>query len=180
LIFDFSLNLFFSQEYDKTYSRGDIVMVVKCLAEEDRGLLHPLFLAQFPLLLWPIMRMFGSFSALYDFLPQDYPQLLSRSEPVVFEPWKSLIGVSKIYKCAYEGCNEFGTLMCCGNCKLVRYCSAEHQKEDYPSHKGDCKDAIAKKNMNKKPSSKSKPTTGGAKKSKSNNKNQKKGNKKKK
>lgn len=39
--------------------------------------------------------------------------------------------------CAFAGCPLPGTKVC-GNCKVARYCSVEHQKLCWPVHRGDC------------------------------------------
>lgn len=41
-------------------------------------------------------------------------------------------------KCAYPGCDQPGSKTC-GGCRLVGYCSKEHQRDDWPNHKQSCK-----------------------------------------
>jgi hypothetical protein len=42
-------------------------------------------------------------------------------------------------RCEFEGCEALGSLMSCSGCKMVCYCTVEHQKADWSEHKGDCK-----------------------------------------
>eukprot|EP00603_Paraphysomonas_imperforata_P002208 CAMPEP_0114421074 /NCGR_PEP_ID=MMETSP0103-20121206/4888_1 /TAXON_ID=37642 ORGANISM="Paraphysomonas imperforata, Strain PA2" /NCGR_SAMPLE_ID=MMETSP0103 /ASSEMBLY_ACC=CAM_ASM_000201 /LENGTH=263 /DNA_ID=CAMNT_0001589579 /DNA_START=108 /DNA_END=899 /DNA_ORIENTATION=- len=42
-------------------------------------------------------------------------------------------------RCEVEGCQETEGLLRCTGCKMVHYCSKEHQKEDWSTHKMDCK-----------------------------------------
>jgi len=47
-------------------------------------------------------------------------------------------------QCAY--CGQTATkLLLCSGCKAVRYCSAEHQKDDWKKHRAQCKKAAASK-----------------------------------
>ena len=53
-----------------------------------------------------------------------------------------------VVKCAYQivreefACNNAGSYVC-GRCKLVAYCSPEHQRLHYEVHKQDCKHTVA-------------------------------------
>jgi hypothetical protein len=40
--------------------------------------------------------------------------------------------------CGYVGCRNSKNLSSCGQCKLQRYCSQEHQKKDWGKHKKIC------------------------------------------
>lgn len=42
-------------------------------------------------------------------------------------------------RCRYEGCDKTDKLLRCSACKLIRYCSSEHQKLDWARHKVECK-----------------------------------------
>jgi hypothetical protein len=41
-------------------------------------------------------------------------------------------------RCEYEGCESREGLKRCGQCKMVMYCGAEHQAQDWKVHKLDC------------------------------------------
>jgi hypothetical protein len=74
------------------------------------------------------------------------PLLLSKQKYVV-EMAKRILCKLKIYldpeflnplQCALPGCLKDGKLMKCGGCKLVYYCSVEHQKQHWNAHKIQC------------------------------------------
>ena len=52
-------------EHCKAYSRSEIVAVLRCLFRSDPHMLHPLFIAHFPLLFWGCLRHFGTFADIY-------------------------------------------------------------------------------------------------------------------
>jgi hypothetical protein len=42
-------------------------------------------------------------------------------------------------RCEFDCCEINGPLSACSGCKMVCYCSIEHQKADWSNHKNDCK-----------------------------------------
>ena len=145
-------------EHCKSYSRSEIVAVLRCLFRCDPNMLHPLFIAHFPLLLWGCLRHFGTFADIYAQFPgHAFPQLQPlqqhRAADVVgaadFETeaaWQ-MYRRERVFKCSnadclvlapYHGSAELATLSACKACKVARYCSQTCQAADWLSHKPAC------------------------------------------
>jgi hypothetical protein len=52
-------------------------------------------------------------------------------------------------KCAIEGCDNKDKMSKCSKCKNVHYCSLEHQKQDWLTHKLSCKEGAHKASLEK-------------------------------
>ena len=58
----------------------------------------------------------------------------SKQRKINLETSKPLLNNNKC-----EICNSKLNLSFCGRCKSIYYCSKEHQKQDWPEHKKNCK-----------------------------------------
>ena len=141
-------------EHCKAYSRSEIVAVLHCLFRRDPHMLHPLFLAHFPLLFWGCLRHFPLFSDIYAQFPRhSFPSLeplqhhdIATAPEIATEETWDVYRRERVFKCSNERCLvlapyhgiESATLRACSSCKVARYCSPECQAADRQSHKAAC------------------------------------------
>jgi hypothetical protein len=141
-------------EHCKAYSRSEIVAVLRCLFRSDPHMLHPLFIAHFPLLFWGCLRHFDTFADIYAQFPGHNPftplQPLqphvgtSAQELATEETWE-MYRRDRVFKCSNERClvlapyhGASAKLSSCSSCKVARYCSKECQAADFPYHQTAC------------------------------------------
>jgi hypothetical protein len=120
----------------------------------DPHMLHPLFIAHFPLLFWGCLRHFDTFADIYAQFPghQQFAPLqplqpyinTSAQELATEETWE-MYRRDRVFKCSnerrlvlapYHGASA--KLSSCSSCKVARYCSKECQAADFPYHQTAC------------------------------------------
>ena len=118
------------------YAMGEVdsVLALLAAAPEADVLLHPLFIASDPNLLWPALYFYGSLAnALRAFRP-DAPATVPPHRPLVCGVAD---GEPLILACGACGglCRR---ALRCGKCKVRAYCAADCQKRDWRAHKAEC------------------------------------------
>jgi len=134
----------------KTYAGGEAECVLATLAASGMpSYVSPIFIAQDPNFLWPIVADHGSVRAAVEFVA---PHM----------DWREKIGVAKeneqeqdpvipgcrpgkfLRKCGNGFCNNLEhhrseMFQYCSRCNRRKYCSAKCQRDDWPIHKLECK-----------------------------------------
>jgi hypothetical protein len=140
-------------EHCKAYSRSEIVAVLRCLFRSDPHMLHPLFIAHFPLLFWGCLRHFGTFADIYAQFPGHsfaslqplQPHTNTTAQELATEDTWEMYRRERVFKCSNERClvlapyhGASAKLSSCSSCKVARYCSKECQAADLPYHQTAC------------------------------------------
>ncbi len=140
-------------EYCKPYSRSEIVSVLRCLFLSDPHMLHPLFIAHFPLLFWGCLRHFDTFAEIYAQFPGHAFPLLqplqhhvnATAQELATEATWEMYRRERVFKCSNAHClvlapyrGESVKLSSCASCHVARYCSRECQAADWPHHQTVC------------------------------------------
>lgn len=140
-------------EHCKSYSRSEIVSVLNCLFRSDPHMLHPLFIAHFPLLFWGCLRHFDTFADIYAQFPgHSFPLLqplqhhvYTTAQELATEATWEMYRRQRVFKCSNQHClvlapyhGESVKLSSCASCHVARYCSRECQAADWPHHQTAC------------------------------------------
>jgi len=140
-------------EHCRLYSRSEIESVLRCLFCSDPNMLHPLFIAHFPLLFWGCLRHFDTFADIYAQFPTHSFPLLQPLQPHVnttaqelaTEATWEMYRTQRVFKCSNQLClvlapyrGESVKLSSCASCRVARYCSRECQAADWPHHQTAC------------------------------------------
>ena len=119
-------------------------------------LLHPLFVAHFPLLFRGCLRRFGTFADIYARLlgpsfaslqpPQPHADTAAQ-EVATEETWE-MYRRQRVFECSNERClvlivlapyrGASAKLSSCSSCKVAPYCCKEGQAADLPYHQTAC------------------------------------------
>eukprot|EP00985_Skeletonema_marinoi_P018926 scaffold10709_cov130-Skeletonema_marinoi.AAC.5 len=133
----------------KTYAGGEAECVLATLAASGMpSYVSPLFIAQDPNYLWPLIADHGSIRAAVEFVAPhvDWNDKIGAAKENEQEQDPIIPGCrpgKHLRKCGNGFCNNLEhyrseTFQYCSRCNRRKYCSTECQRDDWPIHKLEC------------------------------------------
>lgn len=143
----------------KTYAGGEAECALAVLAASGMSsYVFPIFVAQDPNFLWPLIGDHGSIRAAVEFVAPhiDWNDKIGPAKENVLKQVPVIPDCRPgkyLRKCGNGFCNNLehyrsNTFMCCTRCNRREYCSAECQRDDWKIHKRECAVNISEAEVN--------------------------------